>query len=134
VNPTRPVPVLTMEELFAPVLEPEARDGAPTDAHTEPSRDATAPAPEPDLGPWSDPALWTPPAPVASPAQTEQHATFGWPQLPVPPVAEPNRAAPFRVDSEPAFDDEDPVRPAGSRPRRRELPDFDELLKPRDDD
>jgi cation diffusion facilitator CzcD-associated flavoprotein CzcO len=107
VNPTRPVPVLTMEELFAPVLEPEGRD--------EPE----APRPEAPATPWSDPTQWSAPRQASAPDGS----------------ASPGATAPASgFDVEPEFDDEDPVRPASSRPPRRELPDFDELLKPRDDD
>jgi cation diffusion facilitator CzcD-associated flavoprotein CzcO len=74
-------------------------------------------APQPPATPWSDPAQWSAPRQTAEPDAPD-----------APPTPSSG------IDVEPEYDDEDPVRPASSRPPRRELPDFDELLKPRDDD
>jgi cation diffusion facilitator CzcD-associated flavoprotein CzcO len=84
-------PVLTMEELFAPVLDPDDRHEARAAA---------------DHRPWAE------------------------------VDADAHRARPFTLDVEPEFDDADDDReaPTPARPPRRELPDFDELLRPRDDD
>jgi cation diffusion facilitator CzcD-associated flavoprotein CzcO len=84
-------PVLTMEELFAPVLDPDDRHEARAAA---------------DHRPWAE------------------------------VDADAHRARPFTLDVEPEFDDADEDReaPTPARPPRRELPDFDELLRPRDDD
>jgi hypothetical protein len=84
-------PVLTMEELFAPVLDPEERHEARAAA---------------DHRPW---------------AEVE---------------ADAHHPRPFMLDVEPEFDDADEDRRAAApaRPPRRELPGFEELLRPHDDD
>ncbi|MCU1544004.1 MAG: NAD(P)/FAD-dependent oxidoreductase [Microbacteriaceae bacterium] len=116
---TDTLPVLTMEELFAPVLEPEASHEAQASVESEPwAERETAPAAERE----------------AETFEPRQHSfDFGWKQREVDDAHREIR--PFALDVEPEYDDadEDDAPSAAAHPPRRKLPDFDDLLKPRDD-